>query len=66
MLCNPVLVTRLQDRSVDREEVIAPVTVHGRLVLVDVDIASLIWRDSRWISPKSSEELSVYSVSVQE
>jgi len=40
VLCSLVLVTRLQDRSVDRREVVALVTIHGRLVLVDGEVES--------------------------
>ena len=36
-MCSLILVTRLQDRSVDQGEVVTLVTVHGRMVLVDVD-----------------------------
>ena len=36
-MCSLILVMRLQDCSVDQREVVALVTVHGWLVLVDVD-----------------------------
>ena len=49
MLYSVVSVTRLQDCSVVQGEVIALVTVHGRVVLVDEDGHPFL-RDKRWFS----------------